>query len=391
MRIPLITPLALALTALAVATHALAAQSASFVYRLGKDTVAIEQYTRTATALTGEMVQRAGGAVARFVYTMELGSDGRPASATIRRFLGDGSVTPNAPTETRIRITADSVVREAVWADSVQRRAFAAARAMVNFPTFIYGPTELLSRLRRSGGPVDSLPALGIGGTLGSTGFSAADANSARLKGGAYAMLLQFDASDRLQSVDGSGTTNKVMASRGAGGLDLAAIARLMTPTGTLSVRDVARGAFGAGGMVLVDYGRPQVRDRTVWGGTLVPFDSVWRAGANDATHLFTTRTLALGSAGSATLTLSPGMYSLWVQHTREGTFLIVNRQTGQWGTQYDAAQDVGRVLMQLGAAPGFVEELTYAVRTTGPGRGALDLAWGPSVATVPFTATVAR
>jgi hypothetical protein len=48
--------------------------------------------------------------------------------------------------------------------------------------------------------------------------------------------------------------------------------------------------------MVVVDYGRPQVRERTVWGGTLVPFDSVWRAGANDATHLFTTRPLTLGS-----------------------------------------------------------------------------------------------
>lgn len=391
MHMRLITPLAFALPALALAAHTLAAQPASFVYRLGKDTVAIEQYTRTATALTGEMVQRTGGAVTRFVYTMELGRDGRPVSATMRRFLGDGSLPPNAPTETRFRITADSVVREAVWADSVQRRAFPAARAMVNFPTYIYGPTELLARTRRSGGSVDSLPALGIGGNLGSTGFVPADANSARLKGGAYAMLLQFDASDRLLAVDGSGTTNKVMASRGGGGLDLAAIARVMTPTGTLSVRDVARGAFGAGGMVLVDYGRPQVRDRTVWGGTLVPFDSVWRAGANDATHLFTTRTLALGATGSATLTLSPGMYSLWVQHTREGTFLIVNRQTGQWGTQYDAAQDVGRVLMQLGAAPGFVEELTYTVRTTGPGRGALDLAWGPSVATVPFTASVAR
>ena len=395
MHMRLITPLAFALPAqalaLALAAHTLAAQPASFVYRLGKDTVAIEQYTRTATSLTGEMVQRTGGAVARFVYTMELGRDGRPVSATMRRFLGDGTVPPNAPTETRFRITGDSVVREAAWGDSVQRRAFPAAKAMVNFPTFIYGPTELLARTRRSGGSVDSLPALGIGGNLGSTGFVPADANSARLKGGAYAMLLQFDGSDRLLSVDGSGTTNKVMAARGGGGLDLAAIARVMTPTGTLSVRDVARGAFGAGGMVLVDYGRPQVRDRTVWGGTLVPFDSVWRAGANDATHLFTTRTLALGATGSATLTLSPGMYTLWVQHTREGTYLIVNRQTGQWGTQYDAAQDVGRVLMQLGAAPGFVEELTFAVRTTGPGRGALDLTWGPTVATVPFTATVAR
>jgi len=181
------------------------------------------------------------------------------------------------------------------------------------------------------------------------------------------------------------------MAARGPGGLDLAALARNMKPTGTLSVRDVARGAFGAGGMVLVDYGRPLVRERTVWGGTLVPFDSVWRAGANDATHLFTTRVLTLGAPGEASVTLDPGMYTLWIQHTRTATYLIVNRQTGQWGTQYDPAQDIGRVLMQRTPAPGFVEELTYTVRALGGNRGALELAWADQLATVPFTVSTGR
>jgi hypothetical protein len=143
----------------------------------------------------------------------------------------------------------------------------------------------------------------------------------------------------------------------------------------------VARGAFGAGGIVLVDYGRPLVRERTVWGGALVPYDSVWRAGANDATHLFTTRTLTFGS-----VTVPPGSYTLWIQHTRNGTFLIVNRQTGQWGTQYDPAQDLGRIPMQMTSAPAHVEELAIVVRTLGANRGAIELAWGPSVLTATFT-----
>jgi hypothetical protein len=112
----------------------------------------------------------------------------------------------------------------------------------------------------------------------------------------------------------------------------------------------------------------------------------VWRAGANDATHLFTTRTLTLG-----TITLPPGMYTLWVQHTRSGTFLVVNRQTGQWGTQYDPAQDVGRVPMQMSPAPGHVEEFTVTVRALGPARGALEMAWGASVASVQFGVSAAR
>ena len=125
------------------------------------------------------------------------------------------------------------------------------------------------------------------------------------------------------------------------------------------------------------------VRARTVWGGALVPFDSVWRAGANDATHLFTTRVLTFGQ-----LVVPPGSYTLWIQHTRNGTFLIVNRQTGQWGTQYDPAQDVGRIPMQIAPTAGHVEEMTVTVRNLGANRGAIDFTWGPSSATAMFTAS---
>lgn len=369
----------------AASATSLAAQSASMVYRLGKDTIAIEQYTRTATSLAGEMVQRSGMTVARVQYRVTLGKDGRPTFASIKRLQGDGTPAPNAPTDTRFTISADSIVRDVVFADSTQRRAFAARQAMVNFPTFVYGPTELLAALRKAGTATDSLPALGVGGTLGYTGFAPAGGDTVRLRGGSYAMVLRFDATNRLLLVDGTGTTNKAVAERGVGGLDIAAIAQAMKPTGVLSARQDVRAAFGPGGMVVIDYGRPQVRERTVWGGTLVPFDSVWRAGANDATHLFTTRTLAMGS-----LTLVPGMYTLWVQHTREGTFLIVNRQTGQWGTQYDATQDVGRVPMQMGPTPFFVEEFAISVKAQAPTRGLIEMAWGSSAASVPFGVSVA-
>jgi hypothetical protein len=306
-------------------------------------------------------------------------------SATFVRLQPDGTPVPNSPTETRFRFSADSVVREVAWPDSVQRRAFAASRAVVNFPTFVYGPTELLAGMRR-GGSVDSLPAIGPTGTMGFAGLQSAGGDLMRLRGGQYAMLLRFDANGRLQSVDGSNTTNKVTATRGGSPLDIAAIARTMKPTGTLSSRDVARGSFGPGGMVLVDYGRPLVRERTVWGGTLVPFDSVWRAGANDATHLFTTRVLTMGD-----VILDPGMYTLWVQHTRNGTFLIVNKGTGQWGTQYDGSKDIGRVPMTVAATPSHVETFTVAVRPSGANRGAIEMSWGPSMATVPFTVSAAR
>ena len=379
-----LTVRSLALLPLA-APAVVAAQSASLTYRLGKDTLAIEQYTRTATSLTGEMVQRSGPAVARVTYTVTLGKDGRATAVRLTRVQADGTPAPGAPREYRFTLGADSAVREVVFADSTQRRAFPLARAAVNFPTFVYGPTELLAMLRK-GGASDSIPALGLAGGVGFSGLTPLGGDSLRLRGSGYAMVLRFDANHRLQSVDGRGTTNKVVAERGNGGLDLAAIATRMKPTGTLSAREDARAGFGAGGIVVVDYGRPQVRERSVWGGTLVPFDSVWRAGANDATHLFTTRTLTFGA-----VTLAPGMYTLWVQHTRQGTFLIVNKQTGQWGTQYDGAQDVGRIEMQSAAAPSHVEELTYTVRALAPNRGVLELAWGDRVLSAPFGVTAGR
>lgn len=376
--------MAVALVGAAPNAERLQAQPASLVYRLGKDTVAIEQYTRTAGGMAGEMVQRSGAAVAWWRYTITLGTDGRPTSAVLTRVPIDGALPAGVARETRVTVTADSVVRETIYADSVQRRAYAARQALVNFPTYIYGPTELFADLRRRGTATDSLPALGMTGALGFSGVTPVGGDLWRLRGGPYAMVLQFDGAGRLQRLDGSGTTNKVLAERGAGGIDLAAVARTMRPTGVLSLRENVRAGFGSGTMVVIDYGRPQVRERTVWGGTLVPFDSVWRTGANDATHLFTTRTLNMG-----TLVVPPGMYTLWVQHTRMGTWLIVNRQTGQWGTQYDATQDLGRVPMMLTDATSFQEVFRIGVLAAGTTSGTLEMAWGDKVARLPFTVSI--
>jgi DUF2911 family protein len=372
--------LPLAALALLASAPTLGAQQATLVYKLGKDTVAIEQYTHQGNRVTGTMAQRAGAAVTIVKYELTYSADGRPTAARVARSQPDGSPVPNQPVETRFTITADSIIRETVRPDSVQRAAFGAKGATVTFPVYVYGPTEVLAAQWRKRA-ADSIPALGLAGGPGFIGMEASGGDTLRLRGAPYPMRLRFDTGNRLLLVDGGMTTNKIVATRETGTLDVVAAARAMKPTGVMSGRDVARGSFGPGGIVLVDYGRPMVRERTVWGGALVPFDSVWRAGANDATHLFTTRTLTFGA-----VTVPPGSYTLWIQHTRTGTFLIVNRQVGQWGTVYDPAQDVGRVVMQLADAPAHVEEMTVTVRNLGANRGAIDFAWGGSVATALFT-----
>ena len=140
------------------------------------------------------MVQRNGPAIARIAYSVMLGKDGRPTAASLKRMQADGTPAPTGPREYRFAFGADSVIRETVFADSVQRRAFAARGALPNWPTFIYGPTELLAALRKNG-VADSLPAVGTAGNLGFTGVTPLGGDSVRLRGAGYAMVLPSNCS----------------------------------------------------------------------------------------------------------------------------------------------------------------------------------------------------
>ena len=137
--------------AFAATTSPLAAQQAALTYLLGKDTSAIEQYTHQGNRIAGTMVQRAGAAVSVVRYEMTYGNDGRVTTARISRLQPDGSPLPNQPTETRFTVAADSIVREVVRPDSVQKSSFAARGATVAFPVYVYGPIEALAAARRRG------------------------------------------------------------------------------------------------------------------------------------------------------------------------------------------------------------------------------------------------
>src|SRR5215211_5101461 len=101
------------------------AQDATIVYRLGRDTVAVEQFSRTSTRFTGETVVRSGPVVTRTQYDITL-ANGKATSAVVRRRQADGSPIPNTPLEWRYTFSADSAKRQTVWKDSTQLAAFAA-------------------------------------------------------------------------------------------------------------------------------------------------------------------------------------------------------------------------------------------------------------------------
>lgn len=103
----------------------------------------------------------------------------------------------------------------------------------------------------------------------------------------------------------------------------------------------VARTSIG-GKPVTIDYNAPSVRCRDIFGG-VVAMGKVWRTGANPATTLKTATNLKIGD-----LEVPAGTYTVYSLPQAAGTpwQLIVNKQTGQWGTVYKPEMDLGRTPM---------------------------------------------
>jgi hypothetical protein len=161
-------------------------------------------------------------------------------------------------------------------------------------------------------------------------------------------------------------------------GLTAAALVGLAGPLDAQSSpRDTTRASVG-GATIMVDYGRPSKRGRDIFGG-LVPYSEVWRTGANQATHLVTDKPLMFGS-----VMVPAGTHTIYTLPGATGWKLIINKQTGQWGTEYDPAQDLGRVDMKVEKLATAVEQFTIKVVPDARG-GVLRLEWDMTAAVVPF------
>lgn len=140
-----------------------------------------------------------------------------------------------------------------------------------------------------------------------------------------------------------------------------------------------AEGTIG-GKNISVDYSAPSKRGRVIMGG-LVPYEKVWRTGANAATTLRTDADITIGN-----LAVPAGTYTLYTIPGEKEWTLIVNTQTGQWGTQYDQSKDLGRVKMSVKPVKNTVETFVVDVKPSGAKNGALTLTWENTEASVPIT-----
>ena len=370
-----------------------------FVARLGRDTVSVESVTRRGNTLVSDEVDRFPRVRQRHTE-VTLGDDG-----SIRKLVMDIH-TPSEPEDQQDRhveadVSGNSVVISKRDKTGTKKRTFdtGGGIAMAHVPQ-MYSLYELYfdAALRHaratnvaSGNRVqmrqfyidrefDNFPL--HQGFVRTLPGGKAEIRHDWLSGTGEATL---DSANRLQSYSGERTTYKVDVARLTELPDVKAIgakfAALETKTGAmkqLSARDTTRAAIG-NATFEVDYSRPLARGRTLLGG-IIPYDQVWRTGANAATQFTTSAPITL-----AGLRLPAGKYTLWTIPRASKVELIVYKQTGQWGTSYNASQDLGKAAMVTESLTTPVEKFTISVLPVDAARGTLVMEWGPFRWTAPI------
>ena len=379
------TAVPLALLGLA-AVAPLAAQDAqgAFVVTLGHDTIVAEQYRRTGTTVEGDMLVR-GAAVIQRHYTGTLNANGTMAhfemtnknvsnpQAPVTRFVAQFGDT------TQVDVTRDTIH------NTVKVPTPGGALPFINFSYAMY---ELYGR-RAGLSQHDTVATLPLGATSVTNLIArhpAKDSLTVSFEGDAPT-LFAVNAAGLIQRVDGRLTTQKVRSARQAS-VDIAALATTFAarpPLGQLSPPDSVKGSVG-GVAVLVEYSRPSMRGRAIFGPDaasprpVVPYGQVWRTGANFATRFTTAGDLAVGGQ-----TIPAGTYTLWTVPQASGWKLIFNKQTKApcataaecadprraniWGTDYSADSDLVRVDMQVAATAQPVEQLVITLEPQGAGE----------------------
>jgi hypothetical protein len=363
-----------------------------FLARLGRDTVSVERVTRTGNSLVSDEVDRFPRVRQRHTE-ITLGPDGGI------RHLAMEITTPSEPPAQRVRhvvadVSADSVHITKTDSTGAKKFAFATGGGitMAHLPQ-MYSLYDVYfeAALRRA----DSLK-LAAGDSVRFRQFyidrefdrfplhegfvkplpgGRAEIHHDWLSGIGEAT---FDSAHHMLTYSGTRTTYKVDVTRTSDAPDIAAIATRFAATETstgmkqLSVRDTARATIGSA-TFWVDYGRPLARGRVLAGGIL-PYDRVWRTGANAATQFSTSVPITL-----AGLRMPAGVYTLWtVPRETGGADLVVNKQHGQWGTEYDDAQDLGMAKMSTETLTAPVEEFTISIVSKDAHNGTLVMEWGP-------------
>jgi hypothetical protein len=364
------------------------------VTRLGVDTVGIERFTRTNNRVEGDLVLRYPR-VRTFHYVADVGPRGEIRSLTT-------VVTrPGTPAAAPPLLRAVSTFGDSVAVFQVERNGKADTAASGRkvyhggvVPTFfteppMYGLYEQALASAKLGRDSVSYALLGPGSgpvpaiTIRRRGADSVAFTSSFFPG--WTEVARVDSRGRLTGIDATATTVKTVAER-VPNLDYDGIVSRWAAyeaskggaIGQMSPPDTVRANVG-GANITVAYSRPLKRGRVIF-GNIVPWNQVWRTGANAATMFTTDKDLVFGNT-----VVPAGKYTLWTLPTPSGAKLIINSETGQWGTDYHAEKDFARVDLTSNKLSQPQEEFEIGVVPEGTG-GLLRMAWDDREYSIPFT-----
>lgn len=367
-----------------------ARHSAAFVMTLGRDTVQVESFARTDSAVTGLLAYRLGGI--RIVHwSAVLDRRGQLRSYQQRITDGDGRTLTPDPGPALMTWNGDTVVREARQRDGtmgVQRVAtpngawpIGTIPISASFALFEMALAPLRLVTRTDSTMLYRLMAGAAQGAVSRTRvlFTSPDSVHVDYFGQGRSRFL-FDADGRLQRSDWRQTTYDVRVER-VPSINVAAIAaawaraeRAGAATGPLSPRDSLTARVGAA-TIAINYSRPLRRGRAIWGG-VVPWDTVWRLGADMATQMRLDAPLRFGDS-----VVPAGEYTLWMQTSATRCELVISSLVRVFGTQYDRRRDVVRIPMERTHQKEQIEQLWLTVS-----GGALRVLWGDAEYRVPLS-----
>lgn len=366
------------MVAAACSSYSFDPNKAAFVTFLGTDTLAVEQFEKTGNGIQAKVILRSPQTTfSSYNLTLDetrgIQQMTRTNYSLEEGFNGDGEIVQTIEKE------GDSLRVQVETSNGPRTFTVAHEAGILPFIDMVHWPFELAFNHAEETGEDSLEQVLLTGNRISNFIIAAIEGDSMTIRHPFRGVMgVRVNNSGDLMHLDAGLTTRKLKVDR-VPHLDIDAIGegfarndKSGNPFGELSGAETAEFSFHDTDF-RVEYGSPKKRGRELFGG-IVPWGERWRTGANRATHFYTSKDLRIGE-----LEVPAGEYTLFTIPEPDGGTLIINKQTGQNGQQYDEERDLGRVPMEISAQEEETEDFTITVEESETG-GVLKLIWGETV-----------
>lgn len=355
-----------------------------FITRLGNDTLAIERISKLENSLRADVVLRSPR-ISLTSYNITWDETNKLTSMTSVSYKDSfGQFPEGGKVEQKVEILGDSLISESQVRSGMIRSALLNDDAFLPFFDMVHWPYDIaFNRAHQS--ESDSIHQYLITGRRASDFIihNTAENEYTIRHPSRGVMYVQTNSQGDMVWLDAKETTRKLIVERVAElefdrlTTKYLEIDKKGSPFGTLSPAVENTTSFG-GADFRVNYGSPQKRGRTIFGG-IVTYGELWRTGANSASHFSSSKDIYV--SGNK---VPAGEYTLFSIPEENGGTLIINKQTGQNGRAYDEGRDLMRVPMSRSENSEETEGFTIKVMETEEG-GSLELLWDRTIYYVNF------